>query len=91
VTQVLPQLCVLTGLVGSWRPSRSSSAGAPGFRDFPGLPVVKENRNDSLRTLHFPLSICSKGACNGKELIARAIHDRRRHIAGATKIAAIAT
>jgi transcriptional regulator with GAF, ATPase, and Fis domain len=52
---------------------------------------VKENRNDSLRTLHFLLSICSKGACNGKELIARAIHDRRRHIAGATKIAAIAT
>jgi len=29
-------------------------AGALGFRDFPGLPVTKENRNGSHRTLHFP-------------------------------------
>lgn len=27
-------------------------AGALGFRDFPGLPVAKENRNGSHRTLH---------------------------------------
>jgi hypothetical protein len=32
-------------------------AGALGFRDFPGLPAVKENRNDSRWTLHTLISI----------------------------------
>jgi uncharacterized protein (TIGR02284 family) len=31
-----------------------SEAGAPGFRDFPGLPAEKENRNGIGRTLHAP-------------------------------------
>jgi hypothetical protein len=31
-----------------------SEVGALGFRDFPGLPAAKENRNDSRRTLPAP-------------------------------------
>jgi hypothetical protein len=43
----------LSGIGSPLVPSSfNSEAGALGFRDFLGLPVAKENRNDSHRTLH---------------------------------------